>query len=403
MKRRMTGLFVIFKREVGIILKDIDIRTIILIAPLFYSFFYAAIYFNKTERDVPVTVIDMDKSTLSRKLIKNIDSDEFLKVTGETSDYLSARDLIYRETVQAAVIIPKGFESSIKSHQGTSIKLLINSTRFLVSNDINKAMNEVVLNFNNEIKINTLQQNGFNYKQAVIVSEPLNEEVKFLFNPSETYGDFLIPGILALILQQTLLMGISESVSRERELGTFGDLFNKAKNSVSAAIIGKSMFYLMLFGSYALLFFTLHFNLFSINQKGNWLLIFFMTFLFLLPVICFGFFIASFITKKLLTLQIMALSSYPAFFLSGYSWPQISMPWLLQVISQFIPFTPFINAFTRITQMGAGLYDVIPQILHLVILSLIGILAVYFRMKYVLTHESSSDSTFPAMGQNLSI
>jgi hypothetical protein len=53
--------------------------------------------------------------------------------------------------------------------------------------------------------------------------------------------------------------------------------------------------------------------------------------------------------------------------------------------------------------MGAGLYDVIPQILHLVILSLIGILAVYFRMKYVLTHESSSDSTFPAMGQNLSI
>jgi ABC-2 type transport system permease protein len=197
-------------------------------------------------------------------------------------------------------------------------------------------------------------------------------------------------------------MGISESVSRERELGTFGDLFNKAKNSVSAAIIGKSMFYLMLFGSYALLFFTLHFNLFSINQKGNWLLIFFMTFLFLLPVICFGFFIASFITKKLLALQIMALSSYPAFFLSGYSWPQISMPWLLQAISQFIPFTPFINAFTRITQMGAGLNDVIPQILHLVILSLIGILAVYFRMKYVLTHESSSDSTFQTMEQNLS-
>jgi ABC-2 type transport system permease protein len=398
----MTGLFVIFRREVGIILKDTDIRTIILLAPLFYSFFYAAIYFNKTERDVPVTVIDMDKSTLSRKLIKNIDSDEFLNVTGETSDYLSARDLIYREKVQAAVIIPKGFESSIKSHQGTSIKLLINSTRFLVSNDINKAMNEVILNFNNEIKINTLQQNGYNYNQAVIISEPLNEEVKFLFNPSETYGDFLIPGILVLILQQTLLMGISESVSRERELGTFGDLFNKAKNSVSAAIIGKSMFYLMLFGSYALLFFTLHFNLFSINQKGNWLLIFFMTFLFLLPVICFGFFIASFITKKLLALQIMALSSYPAFFLSGYSWPQISMPWLLQAISQFIPFTPFINAFTRITQMGAGLNDVIPQILHLVILSLIGILAVYFRMKYVLTHESSSDSTFQTMEQNLS-
>lgn len=388
----MTGLFVILKREIGIIVKDIDIKSIILLAPLFYSFFYAAIYFNKTESDVPVTVIDMDKSTLSEKLIKNIDSDEYLNVIGEASDYLSARNLIYRETVQAAIIIPKGFESSIKSHQGTSIKLLINSTRFLVSNDINKAMNDVVLNFNNDIKVNTLQQLGYNYNQAVVISEPLHEEVKFLFNPSETYGDFLIPGILILILQQTLLMGISESVSRERELGTFGDLFNKSKHSVSAAIAGKSMFYLILFGSYALLFLTLHFNLFSINQKGNWLLIFFMTFLFLLPVICFGFFIASFIKKKLLTLQIMALSSYPVFFLSGYSWPLKSMPWFLQAISQCIPFTPFINAFTRISQMGAGLYDVIPQILQLIVLSLLGLISLYFRMKYVLIHEPHPES-----------
>jgi ABC-2 type transport system permease protein len=401
MKRRMTGLFVILKREISIIIKDIDIRSIILIAPLFYSFFYAAVYFNKAERDVPITVIDMDKSTLSGKLIKNIDSDEFIKVTGEASDYLTARDLICREAVQAAVIIPGGFESSIKSHRGSSIKLLINTTRFLVSNDINKAMNEVVLNFNSEIKINTLQQNGYNHDQAVMISEPLNGEVKYLFNHSETYGDFLIPAILVLILQQTLLMGISESVSRERELGTLKDLFDKAKHSVSAAVVGKSMFYLMLFGSYALLFFTLHFNLFSINQKGNWLLIFFMTFLFLLPVICFGFFIASFIKKKLLTLQIMALTSYPAFFLSGYSWPQKSMPWVLQAIAQFIPFTPFINAFTRITQMGAGLYDVIPQILHLVILSLIGVIALYYRMKFVLRYESHSGSDDPTIIHNI--
>jgi ABC-2 type transport system permease protein len=79
------------------------------------------------------------------------------------------------------------------------------------------------------------------------------------------------------------------------------------------------------------------------------------------------------------------------------------MPWLLQAISQFIPFTPFINAFTRITQMGAVLYDVIPQIMHLIILSLIGIIAVYFRMKYVLMHEPHYDSVDLAIKQNLSM
>jgi hypothetical protein len=53
--------------------------------------------------------------------------------------------------------------------------------------------------------------------------------------------------------------------------------------------------------------------------------------------------------------------------------------------------------------MGAGLYDVIPQILHLIILSLIGIIAVYFRMKYVLMHEPHYDSVDPAIKQNLSM
>jgi ABC-type multidrug transport system permease subunit len=72
------------------------------------------------------------------------------------------------------------------------------------------------------------------------------------------------------------------------------------------------------------------------------------------------------------------------------------MPWLLQAISQFIPFTPFINAFARITQMGAGLYDVIPQILQLIVLSVSGIIAVYFRMKYVLTHEPRPSSIGPS-------
>jgi ABC-2 type transport system permease protein len=388
----MIGLFVILKREAGIIVKDVDIKSIVILAPLFYSFFYAAIYFNKAERDVPVVVIDMDRSTLSKKLTKNIDANEFLRVTGDVIDYNGAKDLIYNETVQAAIIIPKGFESSVKSYKGSSVKLLINSTRFLVSNDINKAMNEVVLNFNNDIKIIALQQNISNYHQAVVVSEPLKEEVKFLGNPSETYGDFLIPALLVLIIQQTLLMGISESVSRERELGTFGDLFNKANHSVSAATIGKGLFYLLLFGSYSLLFYTLHFRLFSINQKGSWLLIFFMTFLFLFSVICFGIIIASFIKRKLLALQIMAITSYPVFFLSGYSWPGKNMPGALQVVSQFIPFTPFINAFIRITQLGAGLYDVIPQILHLLLLSLAGCIIAYFRMKYILTNKTHNSS-----------
>jgi ABC-2 type transport system permease protein len=381
MIRIITGITEVLKRELRIIFQDRSIKSMILLAPLFYSLFYASIYFNKTERDVPVVVINMDKSTMSEKLIKNIDANENIKVMAEVDGYSTAKDLIYKEKAQAVIIIPKDFESSLKTYRSTTVKLLLNTTRFLVSNDINKAVNEVVLDFNNELKVKALEQKGISFNQSVIISEPLKEEVKLLFNPSETYGDFLIPAVLILILQQTLLMGLAESVSKERERNTFNDLIKRGNNSLTASIFGKGLFYLILFTSYAFMFYTIHFSVFSINQKGSWPLVLFITLIFVISVIFIGMFAASFIKSKMLSLQIMALSSYLIFFLSGYSWPQLGMPGLFQIISQFIPFTPFISAFVRITQMGAGLSDVMPQVVQLFILAIAGFIALYFRFK----------------------
>jgi ABC-2 type transport system permease protein len=381
MKRVITGIVDVFKRELNLMLHDRNIKSIIILAPIFYSLFYASVYFNKTERDVPVVVVNMDKSTMSDRLIKNIDANQFIRVVGEVQDYPTAQDLIYKEKVQAVIVIPHGFESSIKSFRGTTVKLLINTSRFLVSNDINMAVNEVVYDFNNDLKIKSFEHSGYSYNQAVIVAEPLKDEVKFLFNSSETYGDFLIPGMLILILQQTLLMGISESVSKENEKRTITDWFIRGKSNTLAAVSGKGIFYFLLFSGYAFMFYSLHFRIFSINQKGSYILLILMTALFLTSVITIGMFAASFIKTKLLSLQIMALTSYPIFFLSGYSWPLKGMPIVLQSLAQLIPFTPFVNAFIRITQMGAGLYDVIPQIIHLIILCIIGYSALHLRMR----------------------
>jgi len=388
MRKFIAGIIEVLKRELGIILQDRSIRSMILLAPIFYSLFYASIYFNKSERDVPVVVINLDNSSLSEKFIRNIDANENLKVVAEAGDYSAAQDLIYKEKVQAAIIIPKGFESSLKSYKGTTVKILLNTTRFLVSNDINKAVNEVVLDFNNEIKIKALEQKGLSFNQAVIVSEPFKEEVKLLFNPSETYGDFLIPAVLILILQQTLLMGLAETVSKEREQNTFNDLIAKGNNNIPASIIGKGLFYLILFSGYAFMFYTIHFSIFSINQKGSLLLVLFITVIFIISVILLGMLAASFIKSKLLSLQVMALSSYLIFFLSGYSWPQQGMPGLFQILSQFIPFTPFVSAFTRITQMGAGFSDVAFQIIQLVVLAAAGFIGLYVRFNCL--HNLSS-------------
>ncbi len=76
-------------------------------------------------------------------------------------------------------------------------------------------------------------------------------EIKPMFNTTETYGDFLIPALLALILQQTLLMSIAETFAKERETKTLGTLFILSNKSIWGLMNGKSTFYFILFAAYS--------------------------------------------------------------------------------------------------------------------------------------------------------
>ena len=77
------------------------------------------------------------------------------------------------------------------------------------------------------------------------VAEPISTEVRSLFNPGGYYGDFLLPGLLLLILQQTMLIGLAESIARERESNSLKQWLTDTHGNIFAAITGKSLFYIL--------------------------------------------------------------------------------------------------------------------------------------------------------------
>lgn len=387
MKEKLSGFFAVLKREAGFIIKDMDLVTIILLSPLFYAFFYSSIYTYKTEKEVPVVIADMDKSQMSQTLIRNLDSHQLIKVSEVVPDYSSGTDRIYKLEAQGMIYIPQGFENSFKAGRGADIKIYLNTSRFLVSNDINKAINEVTGTIAAGVRIRFFQAQGFSFEQAKEISEPLKSEVKPMFNPAESYGDFLIPGLLVLILQQTLLIGLSESMAKEREQGSLIKLFITANRSIFGTIAGKGAFYFFLYASYAMLFYTLHFSIFKISFKGNVSAAVVITAIFLFAVVCLAILISSFFKKKIIALQVVAFTSYPVFLMSGYPWPVQAMPVYIRQIGSLLPSTPYLNAFNRIIQMGAGWQDVMPEVIHLLILALAGFLITALRMKFLIRKE----------------
>jgi len=214
MRLKLQGLWAVVMREVNYAIHDTDILIIALVMPMFYAFFYGSLYLQKGEHDVAVVVVDLDHSATSQTLIRQLDAHPFIRITDEVQDLGTAQERLEKFDAQGVIFIPQKFEASLKSGKGADIKLYLNTTRFLVSNDINKGVNEVVQTAAVGIRVRYFQMQGYSLKQAKELMEPLHGEIKPMFNTTETYGDFLIPAILALILQQTLLMSIAETFAK---------------------------------------------------------------------------------------------------------------------------------------------------------------------------------------------
>lgn len=389
MKMKIYGLWYVLKREVTKAMHDVDIAIIVLIAPLFYSLFYGTLYLHKTEEKVPVVIVDMDHTQLSRSIIRNLDACQTIYVQEEVPDLATAQERIEKFDAQGVIFLPPKFEASLKKGKATDVKIYLNTTRFLISNDINKAVTAVALTTAAGVRLHYFQTQGYSFEQAKELFEPLQADIKPMFNVTETYGDFLVPAILALIIQQTLMIGLAEAIAKEREDNTLTEVYNLSHHSMIGTMIGKGAFYFIIFAAYSLMFYTVHFSLLKIPFRGNPFTLAALTVPFLISVICFAMFIGSFFERKIIALQVLAFTSYPVFLTTGYSWPMAVLPLPLQLLGNLYPITPYLAAYTRITAMGASWGDVVPEFIHLAGLAAVSIALARWRLKSILNKNLS--------------
>ena len=390
-KETFSGLWKVIKREISRITIDKDIIIIILAAPFFYASFYPSLYWNKTEKKIPIAIVDLDNSEFSKEYTKRIGAHENTYVKFVTGDLAFSKSKLDLMEIHGIILIPSESEKSFKLKDKVTLKAFLNTSRFLVSNDINKASTDVAFSFNDEVKIKYFLNTGLTTAEATEMIEPVKPEIRPMFNTSDTYGDFLIPGLLILILHQTLLIGLSESIAREREDNSLKDLYNASYNNTAVAIVGKTTYYFVLFSAYAVFSFIVFFNIFRINLIGNLLLLALLTGILIISVIFLCILISSFFKRKILALQIIAFTSYPLFLISGYVFPRHLLPVFVQHVADCFAITPYLNAYIRVTQMGAGLSNIKPELIHLTIITVVmGILA-FTRMYFLFKKEAQKN------------
>ncbi len=366
--RNLAGMI---KRELDIIATNPCLLMILFGGPLVYPFLYNSIYYQKMQRDIPVSVVDFDQSEYSRKLISDLDAHELVHVAFKEHNIEEAHNHLKSLRSMAVIIIPKGFEADQKKFKQSRIHTSINNTRFLVASDINKALGDVVSNYSSYRVQCFFEKAGIGRKQASILSEPIHLNTNNCFNTTDSYGDSLIAALFIVILSQSLLIGMALSMAAEREDKRIAELMTSSRSSALRIFTGKGLFYIFLYISYSALFFTIHSSIYKVPFNGSYFTLFISLTLLFVSVIAMSLFFSTFFKSRFMALLVFMVSSYPLFLMSGYAWPLESLPPVLQKLTQIFPSTPFFQAYVVCTKMGGTLSDIKTQIIQISILSII--------------------------------
>lgn len=351
----------IWAEEIKITWKDEGVLIFFILVPLFYPLVYSWIYTNEVVREVPVAVVDMSHSSLSRKFIRQFDASPDAKVTYYCNNLNEAKDLVGRQVVSGVLYFPEDFQNNINRLEQSHVSIFCDMSFLLYYKALLQTATAVAGNINSEIQIE--RAGNWTDREDEITVKPLDFGEVQIYNTTGGYGNFLIPAVLILILQQTLMLGVGLSAGTSREKNRFKQLVPVSKhyNGIFRIVLGKSLCYLMIYSvvsAYITLVVPRLFDFTSLLHPGD-LACFMLPYL--LACIFFSMTVSCAIRYRENVILMVVFTSLPFLFVSGISWPQSAIPDFWQWISSLIPSTFGIRGFVRMNSMEARLGDILPE------------------------------------------
>lgn len=351
------GLYICLN-ELKNVLKDQGVLMFLIIVPLAYPLLYSWIYNNEVTREVPVAVVDRSHSQMSREFTRMLDASPDTKVAVKCSSLEEAKDRVGKGEAYGVVYFPEDFQTKLNRMEQTHVGVYCDMSLMLAYKAIFQTCTAIQGNLNSKIQIEL--SGNYTNRENEITTKPLDFEEVPIFNNTAGYGNFIIPGVLILIIQQTLLLGVGMAAGTARERNNYGFLvpIDRHYRGVMRIVWGKAMAYFMIYtimAAYLLCAVPRIFNFISLIS-GRELILFCLPFL--LACIFFSITLSALMRYRENVMLLVVFSSVPLLFMSGVSWPQSNIPSFWQGVSWLFPSTFGIRGFVRMNSMGATLTDV---------------------------------------------
>lgn len=361
----MNTVAVFIKKEFLQFARDPKMFVIILVAPVIQLIFlgYAA---NMDVNSINTIVFDKDNSNDSREFIRNFEKSGYFNIIGYENNYDEITEKIDKNKALVAIVIPTDFSKNKNLNRPINVQAIFDGS------DGNKAgiaggyLQSIIVNYSNNITLEMLNKKGI----KIETFPKIEPEVRVWFNPELKTRNFMVPGIVGLLLMIVTLLLTSLAIVKEKEIGTLEQLIVSPLKPYQM-IMGKLIPFALLGFVAIIIVLSAMSIVFDIKVKGSILFLFLCSSIFMLNLLGLGLFISIFskTQQQAMMLSIFGLMM-PMVFLSGFSFPIENMPFIIRQITYIIPLRYFMTIIRGIILKGIGFNELWRELL---ILTLMGI------------------------------
>jgi ABC-2 type transport system permease protein len=299
--------------------------------------------------NVETIVVDYDKSEISRDFINKLNASPYFHVAAQLNQTKDAIYYLDRDIAAVAIIIGPDFMKNIQADREAPLQILIEGSDPNFAGIIRGYLTAFTEQYNQKLLLNFLNRQGMEK-----IMPPVDGRIRIWFNEDLESRNFIIPGIIAIIIMIVGALLTSLIIAREYENGTM-ETIKSLPVKAGELLLGKAFPYFFIGLTDVLIAMLLGQLLFGVVMKGNFFLMIVATSLYLAVALSLGLFISTVTKSQLIANQMAILTTYlPSVLLSNFVFPIINMPKLLQIITYIVPARYYIDILGGIYLRNTG-------------------------------------------------
>lgn len=357
----------LLKREFRLFFTNKTMLSVFFMAPVFYALLIGFTYQSGKVENIPVILVNHDNTPLSNQVVEMLQDSKSLKILNYISEPANLKDETIKTEAAAVIVIPERFEAMMLQKKYPEVNVYVNTSNVLTANFATKAIQQILGTFSAGAEIKALQKKGMNADIAKTQFEPFKANYITLFNTTSNYLIFMWPAMMAVVLQQVILLAMAVTFSEEFKRESFlKDFAGKEKYAIVVMTI--KCLPIWIFANFNILFFylcSLYFKIPAPDHIGNFFL---LTAAFVIAATNLGVLVSILVPDALKATQILMVIASPAFIISGFTWPSYAMPEFIKSFTAIIPLTPYLEALKIMVVQNGSDFLTKKHLVHLLIL-----------------------------------